>query len=70
MNNDPAAMAGLMKSFGFTYGLIIMFSAIINSLFYPLFLLVLFLDLKIRKNDFPQRIVNDDIAVIGELPIE
>jgi hypothetical protein len=50
--NDPVVMLGLMRSLGFTYGLIIAFSSTIHMLVFPLFQIVIYFDLKIRKNEF------------------
>jgi hypothetical protein len=69
--SDPTVMLEFSKSFGFTYGLILVISTILNTLIYPLFYLILFFDLKIRKNDFPQEepVVEDNLT-IGEIPVE
>jgi hypothetical protein len=68
MASNPELMLKIMKSFGFTYGLIIAISSIIQSLVYPLFYVVLYFNLKITKNDFPVEI-NPDNEIVPEGPV-
>jgi hypothetical protein len=51
--NDPYVFLELIKSLGFSIGIIIIVSSILQSLITPLFNVVIYYDLKIRKNDFP-----------------
>jgi hypothetical protein len=62
--SNPELMSKIMKSFGFTYGLIIALSTIIQALVYPLFYVVLYFNLKIIKNDFPAEIKPDNEIVL------
>ena len=51
--NDPYVFLQLFRSLGFSFGIIIILSTILQSLITPLFNIVLYYDLKIRKNEFP-----------------
>ena len=51
-NLDPESMFGMMKSLGLAIGLISVFSSLIEILIIPLFDVVFYFDLRIRKNDF------------------
>lgn len=67
---DPAVALKMLESLGFTYGLIIGLSTIIQALTYPVFYVVLYFDLKIKKNDFPPEIIEESNIVEGEAPVE
>jgi hypothetical protein len=51
---DPTMILGTMKSFGIYFGLVIIVSSILQSLITPLFNVVMYYDLKIRKNEFKE----------------
>lgn len=53
INNDPSSMVKMFESFGFSFGILIIISTILDSLVTPLINVVMYFDLKIRKNDFP-----------------
>lgn len=67
---DPTAMFGMMKSFGLSIGLIIMFSSLIEALIIPLFDVVFYFDLRIRKNDFDTPLTTDNTLGEGNPAIE
>ena len=68
--NDPTVTLGLLKSLGFAYGLIITLSTIIQIILFPLFIVVIYFDLRIRKNDFPPEIPEEHNLFSGVLTIE
>ena len=51
-NLDPESMFNMMKSLGLSIGLITVFSSLVELLIIPLFDVVFYFDLRIRKNDF------------------
>ena len=51
--NSPYIFLELLRSLGFSLGIIIIISSILQSLITPLFNVVLYYDLKIRKKEFP-----------------
>lgn len=50
--NDPEVIFRMMESLGFAFGAIIIITTILDALITPLFNVVLYYDLRIRKNDF------------------
>jgi hypothetical protein len=57
----------MMKSVGFAFGVIIAIASILDALITPLFNVVYYFDLKIRKKDFPESITPENTS--GELSI-
>lgn len=53
VQNDPDMIFKMMESFGFSFGILIIISTILDALITPLINVVMYFDLKIRKNDFP-----------------
>jgi hypothetical protein len=51
-NTNPSAAMEMLKSFGFGFGLVMVLSVILNSLIAPLFKVVMYFDLRIRKHEF------------------
>jgi hypothetical protein len=64
--NDPVVLLGLMRSLGFTYGLIIALTSMIQLIAFPLFQIVIYFDLKIRKNEFPPEIKPENEPVFED----
>lgn len=64
-NNDPIVIFEMMQSIGFSFGIIMIISSILQAVIAPLFNVVLYFDLKIRKNDF-----DNDIGEQNNLPVE
>ncbi|RPI74336.1 MAG: hypothetical protein EHM47_03925 [Ignavibacteriales bacterium] len=54
--NDPAFVFNMMESFGFAIGIVILVSTLLETLIAPVFNVVYYIDLKIRKKDFPELI--------------
>lgn len=52
VRNDPSQIFSLMKSIGYSIGIIITISSMLQYIIAPLFNVTLYYDLKIRKNDF------------------
>jgi hypothetical protein len=50
--NNPAFSMEILKSFGFGFGLVLVLTVILNSLISPLFKVVMYFDLRIRKHEF------------------
>jgi len=64
-NNDPTIIFEMLESFGFSFGIIMIISSILQTVILPLFNVTLYFDLKIRKNDF-----DDDISTQTEFIAE
>ncbi len=67
--NNPEVFLKMMDSFGFAFGIIIIFSTILDALITPLFNVVYYFDLKIRKKDFPD-LIEPDNQTGGVFPVE
>jgi hypothetical protein len=63
---DPEVIFGMMESFGFAFGVVIIITTILDALITPLFNVVYYFDLKIRKKDFPETISPDNLP--GGIP--
>jgi|GEM_PF-1038728 len=50
-DKDPSTVINMMKSFGFDIGIVTVISTLLKFLLAPLFNIVLYYDLRIRKND-------------------
>lgn len=50
--NDPEIIFSMMESLGFAFGIVIIITTILDALVTPLFNVVYYFDLKIRKQDF------------------
>ncbi len=50
-DKDPSAVINMMKSFGFDIGIVAVISTLLKYMLEPLFIIVLYYDLRIRKND-------------------
>jgi hypothetical protein len=61
--NDPSQTFSMFSSFGFGLGIIITFSSILQYVITPIFNVILYYDLKIRKNDFE----DDEIVTPDEI---
>lgn len=60
--NDPKIIFTMMESFGFGFGILIIISTILDALITPLFNVILYADLKIRKNDFADSISPENLT--------
>jgi hypothetical protein len=67
--NNPEVIFNMMESFGFAFGVVIILSTVLDALVTPLFNVVYYFDLKIRKKDFPELIVSEN-STGGVPPIE
>jgi hypothetical protein len=67
--NNPEVIFNMMESFGFAFGVVIILSTVLDALVTPLFNVVYYFDLKIRKKDFPELIVSEN-SIGGVPPIE
>ena len=52
----------MMDSFGFAIGIVIIISSILDALITPVFNVVYYFDLKIRKRDFPEPVASDNLT--------
>ncbi|MFO7444941.1 MAG: hypothetical protein R6W90_01185 [Ignavibacteriaceae bacterium] len=73
--DDPAASIKMLKSVGFGYGLTMGLSTLLQALILPVSYVVMYYDLKIRKNDFPSAAseegnTGEDNTRSWELPVE
>jgi len=65
LKQNPAEFFEMLKSISFSFGAIIIFNSILISLLTPLFNIVLYFDLKIRKNEYA-----DEVDETGSLSTE
>lgn len=64
--NDPEFVFNIMESFGFAIGIVVMISTLLETLIAPVFNVVYYYDLKIRKKDFPE--LNNPVIEAGGVP--
>ena len=68
--NDPKLFSGFMKSYFSFFGIIIILSNFLQLLIMPLFKIVIYYDLKIRKHDIKEPSVESSSSVNPELSFE
>jgi|SRR5690554_850131 len=67
--NDPEIIFNMLESFGFSIGVVVLVSTLLETLVAPVFNVVYYADLKIRKNDYPELNIADS-ETGGLLPVE
>ena len=70
IEKDPALVFEMMKSFGFAIGFVIVLGTMLQTMLSPLFNVVMYFDLRIRKNDFEEITNQDDNIVVEHDPVE
>ncbi len=67
--DDPSLAFKFLKSFGLSFGIMIIFTTILQTLIIPLFQVAMYFDLKIRKADFIQE-STDQISPANDITNE